>query len=258
MKTNIKEAELRKLLLNHTEVETAKILGVSRSTVIRAKKIYNIQKSYTELLQNIEMTEEEKQIVYGTLLGDGHLSIIKERPFLRVEHGAKQKEYAEWKYKKLENLTTKKGVIKSNRDSYYFGTRCIGDLEYFYKLFYTPEGVKRLPQDFEAFINPLSLAVWFLDDGTNAERQTKAELIVQGYTSFDIGRMIATFRLKFGVECNLVKRFEKKYNKVTENIAFTKEGTIKLLDLIRLCVEEIEVMRYKLYPRRDYVRTPKE
>lgn len=257
MTTNVDELQLRGLLLSHTVTETAEILRVSKSTIDRAKKIYGITRSYTQLLDRIELTEHEEKIVYGTVLGDGHLeSRSKEyNPYLRIEHGSKQKSYVLWKYHQLKRLTSRKGIKCSKaKNSWYFQTKCLLDFKRIDNLFY-PNGEKVLPSNFEHFINKMSLAVWYLDDGTKSKKQNVCELTVQGYSYLDIGRIIGTLKSKFGYECKPIVRFDRKYSKPTTNIRFTSDGTRKFLTDISPCVYEIEDMRYKLYPCNDYVRT---
>ena len=257
MYTNVKESQLRELLISHTVEETAKIIGVSRATIDRAKRIYGITRSYTDLLDRIELNEYEEQIIYGTLLGDAHLESRQKQynPYLRIEQGNKQKGYAEWKYNQLKRLTTEKGLKKGkSQNSWYFSTRCLLDLKRLEQLFY-PKGIKVIPDNFENFINKLSLAVWYLDDGTKQSTENICELTVQGFSDLDIGRVIGTLKSKFQYDCRPQRRFDKKLEKEVINIRFSSNGTTHLLNDISPLVYEIECMRYKLYPCNDYVRT---
>ena len=123
-----------------------------------------------------------------------------------------------------------------------------------YQEFY-PNGEKVLPKNFEQTISPLSLMVWFLDDGTNQKNQVSSELTVQGFLPIEIGRILSTLRIKFGLECNTVVRYDRRYQKRETNIRFSKEGTLRLFEIIRPLVE-VECMRYKVYPCNDYVPNP--
>lgn len=49
------------------------------------------------------LTEAQKSIIVGMLLGDGSLR-RKTNTILKVNHSHKQKEYVDWLYNKLEKL----------------------------------------------------------------------------------------------------------------------------------------------------------
>jgi len=52
------------------------------------------------------LTQEQKSIVIGSILGDGYLRIVPGRrdAFLEINHSITEKPYVDWKYKKLKNL----------------------------------------------------------------------------------------------------------------------------------------------------------
>ena len=61
-----------------TAYEIAEILQVDRSTVVRYLKKYSIainpkQRKY-EIVKKIPLTKEQKEMIIGTLLGDGCIS----------------------------------------------------------------------------------------------------------------------------------------------------------------------------------------
>lgn len=252
MTTNVDEKTLKRLLKTHTNAETADILGVSRATIQRAIKIYGIEKSYREVIDSIEISESAYNVLYGSLLGDGHIEYndsINSEAYYRAEQGASQKDYLYWKYDRLKKLCkSEPKACKRNGEvtSYYFQTRCHKDITTLYQKFYT-NGSKHIPRGFEFDINSEILAVWYFDDGTYNHH---SELCVQGFTRVDIGRVVSTLKLKFDIDCNAVYR-----SCGSINIQFSKRGTKALHDLIRPYV--IPSMEYKLYPCNDYVRTPK-
>ena len=251
MKTNVDEKILKRLLKTHTNEETAKILKVSRATVQRAIKIYNIEKNYREVIDSIIISDEAYNILYGSLLGDGHLVYVdkvNKEAYYRAEQGAKQKEYLYWKYDFLKDLCKcepKECIRHEKVWSYYFQTRCHKDLTTLYSKFYTNKK-KHIPHNFETELNEMMLAVWYMDDGTYNHH---SELCVQGFSQVDIGRIISTLKLKFNIECSVIVRNGSYYN-----IQFSKEGTKRLHEIINPYI--IPTMKYKLYPCNDYVPTP--
>jgi len=114
------------------------------------------------------LTEEQKSILIGCLLGDGSLR-RKQNTLLEVNHSSKQRDYVFWLYSKFKECVSTPPKIRVNglnRTSYRFTTRSIDALNDFYENFYSKKLQKTLPRDLE--LNPLSLAVWFMDDGSKS------------------------------------------------------------------------------------------
>lgn len=88
----------------------------------------------------------------------------KRNALLEINHSAAQKAYVDWKFEILANLVaTPPKERKSNgrRIAYRFTTLSLPVLTPFYRLFYKNER-KIIP---EITLTPLSLAIWFMDDG---------------------------------------------------------------------------------------------
>src|SRR3989344_835092 len=114
------------------------------------------------------LTQLQRSIIIGTILGDGYVRIVKgkKNALLEINHSFSQKEYVDWKYTMLQSLC-KSGpkARKSNgtRVAYRFNTRQHPELTTLFKSFYG-EGKKSIPQNI--ILDPIMLAVWFMDDGS--------------------------------------------------------------------------------------------
>lgn len=57
---------------------------------------------------SIELTEKQKQLIYGSMLGDMYMSYASKKysklPLIDVIHGIEQRAYAMWKYEILKNI----------------------------------------------------------------------------------------------------------------------------------------------------------
>lgn len=109
------------------------------------------------------LTGVQRDIVIGTLLGDGAMR-CKTNALLEINHSFIQRSYVEWKFKHLSHLVATPPKLRNGnggRIAYRFVTRSLPELTPFYDLFYG-RGRKRIP---ELELSPLSLAVWFMDDG---------------------------------------------------------------------------------------------
>ena len=87
------------------------------------------------------LTQNQRSIIIGTLLGDGYMRIIPRRKnaFLEVNHSSKQKDYVDWKYQELASIV-KSGpkMRKGNgqRIAYRFFTQCLPEITELYETFY--------------------------------------------------------------------------------------------------------------------------
>src|SRR3989344_4674667 len=106
---------------------------------MRYKKIWlitvdSIHKPYTlgiiSCMDNTagSLTQLQKSFIVGTLLGDGYIRQVKGRKnaFLEVNHSITQKEYVEWKYQILKNLTRSGPKLRKgngSRIAYRFFTK---------------------------------------------------------------------------------------------------------------------------------------
>ena len=115
-----------------------------------------------------------KEITLGTLLGDGFLQPMKNGNVrLEINHSSNQKEYLEWKYLKFKKFVRAKPYFVKIHDKRYkkdyfqwrFKTRSDKFFIPFYNYFYK-KGKKQIHKNIiEILKSPLSLAVWFMDDG---------------------------------------------------------------------------------------------
>jgi len=113
------------------------------------------------------LTQVEKSIIIGSLLGDGYLRIVpgRKNAFLEINHSISQKEYVDWKFRKLRNIVKsppKERKGKGKRIAYRFFTRQHSELTELYLRFYSNK-VKIIP---DLKLNPLIIAIWFMDDGS--------------------------------------------------------------------------------------------
>ena len=114
------------------------------------------------------LTQFQKSLIIGTVLGDGYLRIIpgRKNAFLEINHSFSQKEYVDWKFEKLQNLCIslpKQRKGNENRIAYRFYTKQHPELTEIYNSFYK-NGKKIIPNNLE--LDAIALSVWFMDDGS--------------------------------------------------------------------------------------------
>ena len=162
----------------------------------------------------ISLSKEQKSILFGTILGDGYLQKTgKKNARLRLEHGKKQKEYLLWKVKKLGNLFQGKAkyierIHPISKRKYSYWRHQSQSTPYLGKIrnkFY-PEGRKKIPNDLEHYLNPLMLAVWYMDDGYYYKRDHCSYLYL-GNVSIEEARIVSSAILKkFGILTRVLRK----------------------------------------------------
>ena len=119
------------------------------------------------------LTQRQDAIVIGTILGDGCLERNGKNVRLRLEHSKDQRSYLLWKFKELKSIVTGsimkiRAYHKINRrfyESYRAYTFTDEAINYYWNMFYL-KNKKVIPVNIGKLLtNPLSLAIWFMDDG---------------------------------------------------------------------------------------------
>lgn len=196
----------------------------------------------------MELTNRQKDILLGTLLGDGYLQKTgAHNARLRIEHSLKQKAYVDWKYEELENIFRSEPVFlrrvhPSSHQMYSYirlqsyADSLLGKL----KLRFYKNGRKTIPLDIKNIIaNPLSLAVWYMDDGYYDKRDKSAHIYLQAFDAREIQLIISGFS-QLGIECKAYCRPDRKACQLN----FRNIHKNKLLSMIEPHL--IAEMRYKL------------
>ncbi|MCX6703289.1 MAG: hypothetical protein NTV02_01185 [Candidatus Zambryskibacteria bacterium] len=183
------------------------------------------------------LTQLQKSFVIGTLLGDGYIRQAKGRKnaFLEVNHSITQKEYVEWKYSILKNLT-RSGPKSRNgngtRIAYRFFTRQHPEFTKIMDLFYK-DRKKCIPN---LKLDPLMVAVWFMDDGSRCNKEN-VYLNTQQFAKEDQYKLLESLK-EIGLEGTLNK--DKEYYRIR-----IKTSSIpKLFGIIKEFI--IPSMRYKI------------
>lgn len=157
---------------------------------------------------SLRLTPKQRSIIVGLILGDGHLETMNQgRTYrLKIEHSIKQKEYVDWLYSQFSNLTEQKPKIKKraeNKDSYWFTTYSLGLFRFYAHQFY--DGKKKIiPRIIDKLLDPLALAIWFMDDGSWKSNCYKTYIIHSvGYTRRDLELVKESLKKKFGIDISL-------------------------------------------------------
>ncbi len=215
-----------------TTYEIAKLLGCHRCSVSRLLKrcgvnIKRHKRAYSFYYEQ-KLNPEQKELLIGSLIGDGcvskHHNGINSCRFIET-HSIAQLDYLMWKKDILQNFVSSniqfidnsKNKSYSNGISACFYTVLHKEFVYFYELFYK-DGKKQIPDNIK--LSPLSLAVWFFDDGSvskNGKNSWFATFHVEGFSEHDIDVLRKMLKSTFGIDSFIVKVKNGKYNIIRLN-----------------------------------------
>lgn len=198
------------------------------------------------LRRQLVITPKQRSLMLGTLLGDASLSANAggKRFRFEVRHGSAQREYVLWKYEILRDFVLSPPAYYGRTDSWRFRTITHPSFTELHNKFY--QGRKKILPDNLAEIlrDPLSLAVWFMDDGTQFANKSLT-INTQSFTKGEQLLIAKLFKEIYGWHVTL-HRDHKKYR-----IYLGKDGSEHLKKLITPYI--IPTLRYKIdRPRRDF------
>ena len=134
----------------------------------------------------------------------------KKNALLEINHAFSQKEYVDWKYMMLEALCKsgpKSRESNGTRIAYRFNTRQHPELTTLHQAFYG-EGKKSVPDNLT--LDPIMLAVWFMDDGSRC-RESDVYLNTQQFTQQDQEQLMAMLST-LEIDSSLNK--DKEYSRI--------------------------------------------
>ncbi len=155
----------------------------------------------------LTLSKRCRDIVIGTILGDGCLERNGTNVRLRIDHGVSQVSFVEWKWHELSELRPLTPRIVERVDkrtgrrhvNYRFTTRSMPVLNHYFTLFYEPS-VKRIPTGIaELLRSTLSLAVWYMDDGGRRGDCRSGYLNTNAYSVHDVDLLRKVMADVFGV-----------------------------------------------------------
>ena len=169
--------EMQRLYVDEglTEGEIASLYGTYQVKVNRLRKAWGIATvgktgRITKALP--PLTDVQREVLVGSLLGDGYMSETGSTTARFCEsHSEAQRAYLDWKvgilgpYVSSTSPTTKRVGDRVFHGARLNGVSCVAMREY-YDLFYpAPDRVRQFPADLHRRMTPLVLAVWYMDDG---------------------------------------------------------------------------------------------
>jgi recombination protein RecA len=208
------------------------------------------------LAQPHRLGDQQWQVVLGGLMGDGALSqpvnTAASAARFRMGHGAKQLEYLDWKASLFGNIGQSRTT--GAKGAGFVDLTPLPELAPIREAVYFGDGSKHLSYDYLKALTPLALAIWYMDDGSFAERAKglqertrdgsgRSEICVQGMSPGSQQRLAEHLAGAFDLHPTLSVRGARQQ----AYLVFAKDETAKLHALIAPYVHPS--MQYKLLAR---------
>ena len=167
--------------------------------------------------KKLRLNKKQRSILVGMLLGDGHLETQNQGKTyrLKVEHSTKQREYVDWLYEQFKDFvrgvpyTKLRYLAGKTFTSYGFTTYSLGLFRFYAQQFY--EGQRKvMPKLIKKLLNPLALAVWFMDDGSFKSVHHRTYIIhALGYKEEDLELVKNVLQENFGIDAKLHRQYNR-------------------------------------------------
>lgn len=213
-------------------------------------------------LKSIKLTDLQREVLVGTLLGDATFCLENNRPkySVKFEQGKKNEAYVLHLFKVFEPfvgtgpvervINKNKAPAEELRYAVWFQTYQHESLIFYYNLFYKQEldptnpnivlnKIKIVPKNIGKFLTPRAIAYWFMDDGSYEDQTNRTYLFnTQGFSKKESQLLCDILLEKYHIEART------NYDKGFKRIRVLTSSAPILRDLIKDYV--IPEFHYKL------------
>nr|YP_009105633.1 putative LAGLIDADG endonuclease [Xylochloris irregularis]YP_009105673.1 putative LAGLIDADG homing endonuclease [Xylochloris irregularis]AIT94374.1 putative LAGLIDADG endonuclease [Xylochloris irregularis]AIT94375.1 putative LAGLIDADG homing endonuclease [Xylochloris irregularis] len=160
--------------------------------------------------KKLKLTAYQKQVLIGTLLGDASLqwSESKARTTCRVRFVQKNKAYIDHLSHVFSPFVATPPQLRKDADVWYFNTRQYASFRFYGLLFYDKTTNKKIiPRSIQRWLTPVSVAYWFMDDGSAKWRNQSSgvRFCTDCFEEEDVRRLAKALALAFGVKTSVVR-----------------------------------------------------
>jgi recombination protein RecA len=191
---------------------------------------------YNDLYKQM-FSDEQEQILLGSLLGDGCILQRTSRNCVYSEtHSIHQLDYISWKQKKMYPFI-QKVQVGHKQVSAYMKSVALPQLGFYRNVFY-PKDDKIVPVESLAWMNELAVAVWYMDDGSISKNNKNIKFSTHGFTPSSVGMLQGWLATKFDIISRVY------YDRNYPFLQIMHNSNDKFISLVEPYI--IPSMRYKL------------
>lgn len=198
---------------------------------------------------NMPLSEKTQAIILGSLLGDGSLKIHKPYKNARFafRHSMKQEEYFRWKANALKEISAARDTFRQEgldgRDGWggpklRYQSAALPALTDLYHLVHK-RGQFRIKRKWLNRLTPLSLAIWWCDDGSLVSDSRQGVFCTDGFAREDVELLANYLKVVWGITSKIgrVHRPDSKY----EQYRIWIRSTVELQKFLRIIIPHIPV-----------------
>ena len=160
------------------------------------------------------LSVECKEIILGSLLGDGSLKINEEYKNARFSfrHSIKYKDYFFWKVKNLKEISGKRCYWLQRDGKLRYQSLALPELTEIYN-FCSKGGKFKVRRRWLNLLTPRALAVWWMDDGSLVKNSRQGVFCTDKFTEKE-QRVLARYLLKVWKIRVRIGKSEKGYYRI--------------------------------------------
>ena len=207
----------------------------------------------------IRLSKEQKSLLVALLIGDGTIS---SNYVFKLSHSTLQREYLEWKVELLNKYGIKNNGVKeyiskcgynTGKSVLYSQMSLIPTIKALRRSVYAPK--KTITRKLLEWLNPLGLAIWYMDDGcinvNTSKQRSSIQHTIKIATCVDdstIKTIINYFDEVWGIHFRPFKEGRNTYS-----IASSSElDCEKFIKIVKPYIEQIPSFLYKI--RKDLTK----
>lgn len=205
-----------------------------------------------------KLNQHQKDLLIGTLLGDGNLQTGTDGRSWRYRALNKDKEYLFHKYEVLQPLCGSPPTYGETFDErtgktynrWSFNTLVWGSLRHYGNLFYEFDSskqkmIKDVPENIELFLTPRAVAYLYMDDGALKWKYHSNAMIIctESFSTHGVLRLQKALKSRYNIQTTLTKKTRDKVF-VGYRLAINEKNSTPFRELIRPYL--VDSMKYKV------------
>lgn len=199
--------------------------------------------------QKVPLLDQTKEVILGSLLGDGSLKIHKPYKNARFSfrHSTVQKSYFFWKVNKLKEISSNKdNCIQENdlgfskKPKLRYQSKAHEALTDIYN-FTHKKGKFKISRRWLNYMSPLSLAIWWLDDGSIISNGRKGVFCTDGFDKESVKILARYLQVNWQIETKIGAVYLNYKQEKREYWRLWIRSTEELKKFLQIILPSIEV-----------------